>query len=65
VRRRPPAARFPLSALELRIGRSDDDGDLVVRNDRGETIVVPLLRGAKVIHEVSLESDERWYVHPE
>jgi hypothetical protein len=36
-----------------------------VRNDSGETIVVPLLRAAKVIHEVPLESDESWHVHPE
>jgi hypothetical protein len=81
VRRRPLASRFPLSTLlavvlllaigwgtgelELRIEQSDNDSDLVVRNDSGETIVVPLLRAAKVIHEVPLESDESWHVHPE
>jgi len=55
----------PPSELELRIEPSDNDSDLVVRNDSGETIVVPLLRAAKVIHEVPLESDESWHVHPE
>ena len=35
----------PSSALELRVERSDNDGDLVVRNDSGDAIVVQLLRG--------------------
>jgi hypothetical protein len=51
--------------LELRIEQSDNDGDLVVRNDRGEAIVVQLLRAAKVIDEVPLESDESRHFHPE
>jgi hypothetical protein len=51
--------------LELRIEQSDNDGDLVVRNDSGEAIVVQLLRAAKVIDEVPLESDESWHFHPE
>jgi hypothetical protein len=55
----------PPSELELRIEQSDNDGDLVVRNDSGETIVVHLLRAAKVIGEVPLESDESWSFHPE
>jgi hypothetical protein len=55
----------PSTELELRIEQSDNDSDLVVRNDSRETIVVPLLRAAKVIHEVPLESDESWYFHPE
>jgi hypothetical protein len=55
----------PPSELELPIEQSDNDSDLVVRNDSRETIVVPLLRAAKVIHEVPLESDESWHVHPE
>ena len=37
----------PPSELELRIEQSDNDSDLIVRNDSGETIVVPLLRAAK------------------
>ena len=55
----------PPSELELRIEQSDNDGDLVVKNDSGETIVVQLLRAAKVIDEVPLESDESWHFHPE
>jgi hypothetical protein len=55
----------PPSGFELRIEQSDNDGDLVVRNDSGDTIVVQLLRAAKVIREVPLESDESWHVHPE
>ena len=51
--------------LELRMELSDNDGDLVVRNDSGEVIVVQLLHVAKVIHEVPLDSDESWYFHPE
>ena len=35
----------PSSALELRVEQSDNDGDLVVRNDSGDAIVVQLLRG--------------------
>ena len=53
------------SDVELRIEQSDNDGELVVRNDSGEVIVVQLLRAAKVIHEVLLESDESWHFHPE
>ena len=51
--------------LELRIEQSDNDGDLAVRNDSGEAIVVQLLRAAKVIDEVPLQSDESWHFHPE
>ena len=55
----------PSSALELRVERSDNDGDLVVRNDSGDAIVVQLLRADKVIDEVPLASDESRHFHPE
>jgi hypothetical protein len=54
----------PSSALELRVEQSDNDGDLVVRNDSGDAIVVQLLAD-KVIDEVPLASDESWHFHPE
>jgi hypothetical protein len=53
------------SGLELRIEQSDNDGDLVVRNDGDETIVVQLLHATKLIQQVPLESDETLYFHPE
>ena len=34
----------PSSEFELRVEQSDNDGDLVVRNDSGDAIVVQLLR---------------------
>lgn len=55
----------PPSELELRIEQSDNDGDLVVRNDGDETIVVQLLHATKLIQQVPLESDETLYFHPE
>ena len=55
----------PRSGLELRIEQSDNDGDLIVRNDGDETIVVELLRATKLIQQVPLESDETLYFHPE
>jgi hypothetical protein len=55
----------PRSGLELRIEQSDNDGDLVVRNDGGEPIVVQLLHVAKLIQQIPLESDETLYFHPE
>ena len=55
----------PSSALELRVEQSDNDGDLVVRNDSGDAIVVQLRRADKVIDEVPLASDESWHFHPE
>jgi hypothetical protein len=53
------------SGLELRIEQSDNDGDLIVRNDGDETIVVQLLRATKLIQQVPLESDEALHFHPE
>jgi hypothetical protein len=55
----------PRSGLELRIEQSDNDGDLIVRNDGDETIVVQLLHAAKLIQQVPLESDETLYFHPD
>ena len=55
----------PRSGLELRIEPSDNDGDLVVRHDSDETIVVQLLHAAKLIQQVPLEPDETLYFHPE
>jgi hypothetical protein len=55
----------PRSGLELRIEQSDNDGDLVVRNDSDETIVVQLLHATKLIQQVPLEPDETLYFHPE
>jgi hypothetical protein len=55
----------PRSGLELRIEQSDNDGDLVVRHDSDETIVVQLLHATKLIQQVPLESDETLYFHPE
>jgi len=34
----------PSSEFELRVEQSDNDGDLVVRNDSGDAIVLQLLR---------------------
>ena len=55
----------PRSGLELRIEQSDNDGDLIVRNNGDETIVVQLLRATKLIQQVPLESDETLHFHPE
>jgi hypothetical protein len=55
----------PRSGLELRIEQSDNDGDLIVRNDGDETIVAQLLHATKLIQQVPLESDETLYFHPE
>jgi hypothetical protein len=54
----------PSSELELRVERSDNDGDLVVRNDSG-TRSSCSSSADKVIDEVPLASDERWHFHPE
>ena len=55
----------PRSGLELRIEQSGNDGDLIVRNEGDETIVVPLLHAPKLIQQVPLESDETLYFHPD
>jgi hypothetical protein len=55
----------PRSGLELRIEQSDNDGDLGVRNDGDEPIVVQLLHAAKLIQQIPLESDETLYFHQE
>ena len=55
----------PPSELEVRLERGDNDGDLVVKNDSGETIGVQLLRAAKLIDEVPFESDGSWHFHRE
>jgi hypothetical protein len=55
----------PRSGLELRIEQSDNDGNLVVRNDSDEMMVVQLLHATKLIQQVPLESDASWHFHPE
>ena len=65
--REPNRHRVRRIAVRARAGieQSDNDGDLIVRNDGDETIVVQLLRATKLIQQVPLESDEALHFHPE